>query len=76
MAPVEVAEVVGDAEQQAQPLDTEVGAGKGRLAAAGVGGLDEGFQHVEGGTLDAVSEEEALGARERSRVGTSHRMKR
>ena len=62
-APVEVAEVVGEANEEAQLLDAEVGAGEVRLPAAGVGGLDEGLQHVEGGALDAVAEQEALGAR-------------
>ncbi len=63
-APVEVAEVVGEAEEETELLDAEVGAGEGRLPATGVGGLDEGLQNVERGALDTVAEEEALGARE------------
>ena len=63
-ARAQVAQVRGEADEEAQLLDAEVGAGKGRLAAAGVGGLDEGFQNVEGGALDAVAEKEALSAGE------------
>ena len=63
-APVEVAEVVGEAEEEAQLFDAEVGAGECCLPTPGVGGLDEGFQNVEGGALDAVAEKEALSAGE------------
>ena len=59
-APVEVAEVVGEAEEEAQLFDAEVGAGECCQPTPGVGGLDEGFQNVEGGALDAVAEKEAL----------------
>ena len=59
-APVEVAEVVGEAEKETELLDAQVGTGEGRLPAPGVGGLDERFQHVERGALNAVAEKEAL----------------
>ena len=61
---VAVAEVVGEVQKEAELLDAEVGAGEWWLPATSVGRLDEGFQNVEGGALDTVAEEEALGARE------------
>ena len=63
-AAVEVPEVVGEAKQKTQLFDAEVGAGECCQPTPGIGGLDEGFQNVEGGALDTVAEEEALSAGE------------
>ena len=58
---------MGQAEEETKLLDAEVGPGEGGLPAPGVGGLHEGFQHVERGPLNAVAEEEALAARKTGR---------
>ena len=62
-APVKVAKVVREAEQEAELLDADVGARKVPWPAARVGSLDERFKNVQGGALNAIAEEEALGAR-------------
>ena len=59
---VQVAKVVGEADQEAKLLDAKIGPGQGRLTPPGVGRFDERFQHIESGTLDAVPEQEALRA--------------
>ena len=61
---VEKAQIVGEAKEEAQFLDPQIGAGEMRAAPAGVSRLDEGVEHVERGRLDAVSEQELLPARE------------
>ena len=61
-APVKVAEVVREAEQEAELLDADVGARKVPWPAARVGGLDERLEHIQGGSLDAIAEEEPLRA--------------
>ena len=67
-ARVEVAPVDGEAHQEAQLLQSQVGAGKVAAPVARVGGLDEGVEHVERHRLDAVAEQEPL------RPGVLHRL--
>ena len=55
-AGIEIAQVVGEAEEEAQLLHAQVGAAEMRAALAGVGRPDERFEHVEGGALDAIAE--------------------
>ncbi len=52
----------GQAEQKSQLLHTQIGAGEVGAAVSGIGGLDEGFEDVERGRLDAVAEEKLLAA--------------
>ena len=54
---------MGEAEEETQFLNAQIGAGEMRAAPAGVGRLDEGVEHVERGCLDAVSGQEFLPAR-------------
>ena len=63
-ARVQVAEVHGEADEEPQLLDAEVGAGQVGFPFPGVGRIDEGFEDVQGGALDAVAEEELLAAGE------------
>ena len=63
-ARVQVLQVHGEADEEAQLLDAEVGAGEVRFPVPGVGRLDEGFEDVQGAVLDAVAEEELVAAGE------------
>ena len=63
-ARAQVTEVHGESDEESWLLDAEVGAGEARLLFPGVGGLDKGFEHVQGGAPDAVAEEELLAAGE------------
>ena len=68
-AVVEMTEVVGEAEQEAELFNTEVGAGEVGRPSTGIRSLDERLQHVESRALDSVAEEEALGARKAVQCG-------
>ena len=61
-AAVEVTEVVGQTDQETELLDAEVGPDQCGLTPPGVGRLDERFQHIQGGALNAVAEQKALRA--------------
>ena len=61
-ARVQVAEIEGEADEEPQLFDAEVGAGEVGFPLPGVGRLDEGFEDVQGGALGAVAEEELLAA--------------
>ena len=54
LAPWPLSELL--AEQETKLLDAEFGAGQEWGPAPGVGGLDEGLLHVQGGALDAVAQ--------------------
>ena len=63
-AVVEALQVVGQADEEAQFLQAEVGACQMAGAAFGVGGLHESLQYVERRALQAVAEEEFSRTRE------------
>ena len=63
-APVEMLQFDGEAKEEAQLLEPEVGLREVAPAVARVGRLDQRLQHVERGRLDAVAEQEFLRLRE------------
>ena len=63
-ARVEIVHLHGEPEKEAELFQAEIGAGKMAPPLARIGRLDQRFQHVERRFLDAVAEQEFLGARE------------
>jgi len=57
---VEMALLVGETHKKAQLFEPQIGAGEMGAAVAGLGGLDQRFENVECGRLDAVAEQELL----------------
>ena len=61
---VQMAQIPGDAAQEAQLLDAEVGLREMRASLPGVRRIDQGLQHVHRNALDPVAKEEPIAARE------------
>jgi len=59
---IEIPQVQGQPRQEAQLLDPQVHRAQQPHTVARVGGLDQPLAHVEGGGLDAVTQQEALAA--------------
>lgn len=66
--------LVGEAEKEVQLLQSEIGAAEMGPAVARVGRLDQRFENVERGGLDAITEQKALLAGKRATVGISQLM--
>lgn len=62
-AVVYILQVPGQPQQKPQFLNAQVGPGQVRVAPFGVGRLNEGFQHVQGGALNPVAQHKLLAAR-------------
>lgn len=58
---IQMAQVVGEAQQEAELLDPQVRPREVVPPLSRIGSLDQRFEHVERGALDPVSEQEAPG---------------
>ena len=74
-ARVQVAEILRQPAQEPQLLDSEIRRRQMPPAVARVRRLDQPLQHVEGGRLQPVAQQELLPPRNFSTVGTSHSTK-
>src|SRR5262245_12790390 len=59
-AGIEMALLEGKAEEKAQLLQAEIGTREMRAPIARVGRFDQRLEHIEGGRLDPVTEQESL----------------
>ena len=60
---IQVVQIVGQTQQEAQLLDAQVGPPQVRPALPGIRRLDEGLQNVQGALLDVVAQQKLLAAR-------------
>ena len=75
-AQVQDAQVPREPEQETEFLKPQVGIGEVTQPAPRIGRLDQAFEHVHGGRLDAVAKQELVAARKALHVGMSHRKNR
>ena len=73
---IQVAQIVGKAEQKPELLDAQVGSGKGIPPAFTVGRLDQTLQNIQGRSLDPIAEQKPLTAGKRSTAGINQTRKR